>query len=360
MNLRQKVEVAMPNIDPNALQEARKRQKPGKMSQSLLAEKIGVAQRTIAAWEKRATNGDMPPISDKNLQKLAKVLNVEVKCLTGEEPMRPAPEKSKSRLSAAISANAMFGYDVLEHRYGIKRDELIEAAPMLFEAIHHIFLKKRQEKLDEVRKLASTIESIVPTPWPGSFAAVSDVPGWGPDGWGVGASLDFEQSEIDRRAPFTPSCWDEIHEASLSNRFTDMLHELEVPAGRLAVLLEEGVGRFPDYLVGLEELRVITDVSPDEPVSHKAKQAACAVLDRAVRLAELPDIEDANARVDWLASLVDPADPQEEYHWMPFSEYQTDCLVPRRCMSALQGFFGRGLGEDAHKDNRDEPSPSVK
>ena len=76
---------------------------------------------------------------------------------------------------------------------------------MLFEALHHIFLKKRQEKLDEVRKLASTIESIVPTPWPGSFAAVSDVPGWGPDGWGVGASLDFEQSEIDRRAPFTPT-----------------------------------------------------------------------------------------------------------------------------------------------------------
>jgi transcriptional regulator with XRE-family HTH domain len=359
MILGQKVEVTMPNIDPNALQEARKRQKPGKMSQSLLAEKIGVAQRTIAAWEKRATNGDMPSISDKNLQKLATALNVEAKCLTGEEPMPLAPEKSKSRLSAAISASAMFGYDVLENRYGIKRDELIEAAPMLFEALHHIFLKKRQEKLDEVRKLASTIESIVPTPWPGSFAAVSDVPGWGPDGWGVGASLDYEQSEIDRRAPFTPSCWDEIHEASSSNRFADMLHELEVPAGQLAVLLEEGAGRFPDYLVGLEELRVITGVSPDEPVSHTAKQAACAVLERAVRLVELPDIDDASARVDWLASHVDPADPQEEYHWVPFSEHQTDCLVPRRYTNIFSR-FRPGLEEDAPRDSHEEPSPSVK
>lgn len=318
----------MPNIDPSALQEARKRQKPGKMSQSVLADKIGVAQRTIAAWEKRATNGDMPSISDKNLKKLATALNVEAKYLTGEEPMPPAPESSKSRLSAAISANAMFGYDVLEHRYGIKKDELIEAAPMLFEAVHHIFLKKRQEKLDAVRKLASTIEAIVPTPWPGSFASVSDVPGWGPDEWGVGASLDFEQSEIDRRAPFTPSCWDEIHEASGSNRFADMLHELEVPAGQLAVLLEQGVSRFPDYLIGLEELRAISGVSPDEPASYKVKKAACAVLGRAVRLAELPDIKDANARVDWIVSHVDPSDPQEEYHWEPFAEFQTDCLVP--------------------------------
>jgi transcriptional regulator with XRE-family HTH domain len=345
----------MPNIDPNALQEARKRQKPGKMSQAQLAKKIGVAQRTIAAWEKRTTNGEVPSISDKNLKKLATTLNVEVQCLTGEEPMPLAPERSKSRLSAAISTNALFGYDVLEHRYGIKRDELIEAAPMLFEALHHIFLKKRQEKLDAVQKLASTIEAIVPTPWPGSFEAVSDVPGWGPDGWGVGASLEFEQSEIDNRAPFTPSYWDEIHEACLSNRFADMLHELEVPAGRLAVLLKQGVDQFPDYLVGLEELRAITGVSPDEPVSHKAKQAACAVLDRAVRLAELPKIEDANARVEWLASHVDPTDPQEQYYWEPFAEFQTDCLVPRHYVNR----FRRGLGEDALKDNHDEPLPNV-
>jgi hypothetical protein len=123
--------------------------------------------------------------------------------------------------------------------------------------------------------------------------------------------------------------------------------------------LEEGVGRFPDYLVGLEELRVITGVSPDEPVSHAAKQAACAVLERAVRLVELPDIDDASARVDWLASHVDPADPQEEYHWVPFSEHQTDCLVPRRYTNIFSR-FRRGLEEDAPKDSHDEPSPSVK
>lgn len=349
----------MPKIDPNALRAARRNQKSGKLSQGALAEKIGVDQRTIATWERRTLEGGMPAINEKNLQKLARALAVETRYLTGEEAMPVGPERSRHRLSAEISAAAMFSYDVLEHRYGLSKDELIEAAPMLFEALHHIFLQKRREKLDAVKKLAATIEAIVPTPFPGAFSSVGEVPGWGPNGWGVEASLNFEQSEIDRLAPFTESRWSEIHNGCSSNRFADMLFELGVQDGRLAVIVEEGVRRFPDYLVGLEELREITGVSAEEPVSQKAKQAACVVLDRIVKLAEVPNIKDKDSRVDWLASRVHPADPQEEYDWQPFSKHQADCLVPRHYVDRVAS-FPHGLGEDDNDDTSSDRSVEAK
>ncbi len=154
------------------------------------------------------------------------------------------------------------------------------------------------------------------------------VPGWDADGWGVEASLNFEQSEIDRSSPFTESGWSAIHNGCSSNRFYDMLLELGVPAERLAVILEEGVAGFPDYLVGLGELRELTGVRQGEPVSPKAKKAAYALVDRAVKIAEIPAALDDDARTSWLAARVAPTDPQDQYSWQPFPEYFFEDVIP--------------------------------
>ena len=320
----------MPKIDPTALRNARKNQKPTRISQQILADRVGVDKRTIAAWESKKPEG-MPSISEKNLKKLAQTLKVSVENLTGERPMASMSQGDKHRLSAEISSTAMFSYDVLEDRYGLTKAELIEAAPMLFEALNHIFLKKRQEKLNAVKAVANTLEAILPNPM--DFLLVHDgrVPGWGPEAWGVEASLDFEQSQIDRCTPFTESGWSEIHGGCASNRFADMLFELEVPVSRLAIVFAEGVERFPDYLVGLEELRDLTGVTVDRPISQKAKQAAYAIVDGSIRLTDIPSLENSDARIDWVIAKAPALYRENEwgYDWEPFPDYPTGDMLPR-------------------------------
>ncbi len=85
-------------------------------------------------------------------------------------------------------------------------------------------------------------------------------------------------------------------------------------------------------------------------MSPKAKQAACALVERAVKIADVPPALDDDARTSWLAERVEPTDPQDEYGWQPFPEYFSQDVIPSH--GAFENGFPRGLGvaRDANGD----------
>lgn len=113
-----------------------------------LAKRSKVSERQIARIE--ASNDSKLMVRDVTVERLAAALNVKVEVLTGQES-KPEPEKKQNLDKQIGDAGLQVQYDLVQHRYGIKKSELDDMAPLLFTMLAEATIawhSKRQKQLE--------------------------------------------------------------------------------------------------------------------------------------------------------------------------------------------------------------------
>ena len=132
-------------VDPQRLRVLRK--KKG-MSREKLAEKSEVSERQIARIESSATR-----VRGTTLSRLAKALGEDLETLVGDAPVKPAPPAAEpTQWGFRVSPQLCLAYDLVSHRYGPSRREIIELAPLLFTLLAEGSLAWRRHCLEEVEE----------------------------------------------------------------------------------------------------------------------------------------------------------------------------------------------------------------
>ena len=132
-------------INPQRLRVLRKKKR---MSREKLAEKSEVSERQIARIESSATR-----VRGTTLSRLAKALGEDLETLVGDAPVKPAPPAAEpTQWGFRVSPQLCLAYDLVSHRYGPSRREIIELAPLLFTLLAEGSLAWRRHCLEEVEE----------------------------------------------------------------------------------------------------------------------------------------------------------------------------------------------------------------
>ena len=130
-------------VDPQRLRALRKGKR---MSRKKLAERSKVSERQIARIESSATR-----VRGTTLARLAKALGEDMETLVGDEPISPKPPAAPpTQWGFRVSPQLNLAYDLVSHRYGPSRRELIELAPLLFTLLAEGSLAWRRQCLEQV------------------------------------------------------------------------------------------------------------------------------------------------------------------------------------------------------------------
>jgi transcriptional regulator with XRE-family HTH domain len=290
----------MPQIDPAALRAARERQKPKKISQGELSVKMGVDKRTIATWESRKPDALMPNISEKNLQKLARTLNVPVGQLTGEDPVTDPLPVTHVTMRSKITTVAQMNYDLVSNKYDVSSDQLAQLAPLMFAILVEDSFAWRKEQL-ELHKKARELKSLL-------RETVHYYEG-GPSDEDVDKVILNEEEAIDAREVFTrfsnypdDSCWDDTFH---SDRFTDFIASKVRKAGsNIRVGLPMGIEEYRNIMAAEVKYIAVSDLYQDiTGVDDDAEKAALAfgLLSGLARLHDAPtDVQTTGALRAWV------------------------------------------------------------
>ena len=132
-------------INPQRLRVLRKKKR---MSRDKLAEKSEVSARQIARIESSATR-----VRGTTLVRLAEALGEDLETLVGDAPVKPAPPAAEpTQWGFRVSPQLCLAYDLVSHRYGPSRREIIELAPLLFTLLAEGSLAWRRRCLEEVEE----------------------------------------------------------------------------------------------------------------------------------------------------------------------------------------------------------------
>ena len=130
-------------VDPQRLRALRKGKR---MSRKKLAERSRVSERQIARIEFSATR-----VRGTTLERLAKALGEDMETLVGDEPVSPKPPAAPpTQWGFRVSPQLNLAYDLVSHRYGPSRRELIELAPLLFTLLAEGSLAWRRQCLEQL------------------------------------------------------------------------------------------------------------------------------------------------------------------------------------------------------------------
>ena len=147
-------------IDPERLHSLRN--KKG-FTRSQLAQRSGISERTIQRLENEPQRSQKS--QEHTLNSLAQALGVEKEpgVLTGELPL-PNSDKAPTgdnsdrvQIGAQIAPKTRLAYDLIKHRYGVSRTEIINMAPLFFVLLAEGSLAQRREKLKEVEDMLGAI-----------------------------------------------------------------------------------------------------------------------------------------------------------------------------------------------------------
>ena len=140
-------------LDPQRLRALRKGKR---MSRRQLAERSKVSQRQIARIESSATT-----VRSTTLARLAKALGEKVETLVDDGRIDPRPSAAPStQLGFKVSPQLRLAYDLVSHRYGPSRREIIELAPLLFTLLAEGSLAWRRQCLDEVEEAMKRLSDL--------------------------------------------------------------------------------------------------------------------------------------------------------------------------------------------------------
>ena len=155
-------------INPGQLKALRKKRHLG---QQELAEKIGVDAATVSRWERGAISG----IRARTFRKLISALDVgegEL-CNDNEVPeIQPARQETRrEQVNLVIDTACRNAMALVAKRYGVSRQQIVEAAPMLFYIAAEECLRKREKNIDEIEARCQSAEEAAPphlpieSPW---------------------------------------------------------------------------------------------------------------------------------------------------------------------------------------------------
>jgi transcriptional regulator with XRE-family HTH domain len=147
-------------INPKTLKALRKKQN---LSQEDLAESSKIAKRTIARLENNPLG---KKVRNHTVAQLAKVLGVKTEALgkpfselTPEEQKIPGYQHIKIRISDKVWLN--YRYAIIE--YGVKFDEIIDAAPWMFVLLAEMSFDKRRKQLKETEDTFEEAMRLLPS-----------------------------------------------------------------------------------------------------------------------------------------------------------------------------------------------------
>ena len=138
-------------INPSTLRTLRRNKR---WSRRKLAEKSGLSERHIARLE-----SSRPAVRATTVDKIAGALQTDKKTLTLETSVE-APEREDVQMGLKVSPQLRLAYDLISHRYGISRIELVELAPLLFALLAEGCLAWRRECLQEVEKAMGRLSEL--------------------------------------------------------------------------------------------------------------------------------------------------------------------------------------------------------
>ena len=248
------------NLNPKALIEAREK-KGWTQRQLSEATKPMINVSTISRIER----GKQTRVRDRTLKELARTLDVNPEDLCTTRPTER--EVMKLRIGSA-ARNAL---TLVARRYQVSREQVIEAAPMLFFIIAEQSLQQRRKRLDELRKLEDAA-------WGAALPHLPYYPG-------DSRALDFEARSIKARDLFGTIVADKVGRP-------DDPHWREETGNPFASFLNEALGASesdefigwapdhgPSYAICEEEVAAL--VGGDE-------KAAQAILNGDAALHEMP------------------------------------------------------------------------
>ena len=148
--------------DPESLRSLRQKKK---LSRSRLAERSGIAERTIQRLENEPQRCQKP--REDTVNRLADALDVEPDVLSGRSPLpepdMEAPSDSKGvQVGAQVAPRARLFYDLIKRRYGVSVTEIITMAPLFFTLLAEGSLAWRREKLKKAREALDQLEGCGP------------------------------------------------------------------------------------------------------------------------------------------------------------------------------------------------------
>ena len=144
------------NISPERLKTLRIQKG---WSQDRLASESNVSKRQIIRIENSKTSDN---VRETTVKRLAGALKVEQMVLTGNKPLDPEQQLllPDVQLSSRISSQVQLAYDLVKHRYGPSRKDLINLAPLLFVLLAEGSLAWRRQYLNEVEEAMNRLRAL--------------------------------------------------------------------------------------------------------------------------------------------------------------------------------------------------------
>ena len=270
----------MPILNGKALVEARN--KKG-WTQSELSEatrpKINIS--TISRIER----GKPTRVRERTLKELARVLEV------GPEDLCPTAEAERSEMKLRIETAARNALTLVAYRYGIRRERIVEIAPLLFYIAVEQSLQVRQKRVTELRDAANAVFDLyrgiphLPRYWPVDENAVSS------EEASISAR-DFFGAKVAAGVPNFWSQFDDDFDDSEQNPFVVFLREALATVSNPAVAetLSWNPDDSPSYRICAEDAAAI--VGNDS-------SAADTILRGNAALHEMPKGLSPAQRAEW-------------------------------------------------------------
>jgi len=130
-------------LNPDRLRDIRVKRG---MSQSQLAERLGVDGGTVSRWERGVAR-----IRPSALRRLCEVLDVSESDLCGNGPIPdhliPRPSEEKDQMNLMVDPACRNALALVAMRYGITRQDIVEIAPLLFFIAAEMSLQRRWDVL---------------------------------------------------------------------------------------------------------------------------------------------------------------------------------------------------------------------
>ena len=144
-------EEPMLQINPDTLKTLRRNKR---MSRRDLAKRSGVSERHIARLE-----SSRPSVRASTINSIAGALKTDKTTLTSDAGVN-ATDRQDVQMGLKVYSQLRLAYDLIGHRYGISRSQLVELAPLLFALMAESCLAWRRESLNEVEAAMSRLTEL--------------------------------------------------------------------------------------------------------------------------------------------------------------------------------------------------------
>ncbi len=159
-------------ISPSRLKTLREQNKltVTALHKRLVKFKKPVSTKTISKIE--ADKNEKRVVRQYILTNLSAGLKVNPKVLSGEEPL-PAKHAPSDRVELQIDAQTRLNYDLIERRYDVSIEDIVNIAPVLFiKAAQESLAKQKRTLEEEVLKATSKVGKMIGEPEPRSLDTV--------------------------------------------------------------------------------------------------------------------------------------------------------------------------------------------